>query len=154
MPSAMMQNQHEPVDVKSAVLMTPSHIDEIKNFFREHFSGGVPVPQSALSDAQFDEIKRLLQPGYELSLFYLNQLKGQEQNVGGLAASSYSEAPATDEPSSPAAPPVDPVTNDVYVVNPTTMSTEDVKVEHEAAVTTDTPEPHYEGPAPQEGQNH
>lgn len=91
MPS--FQNDHVPVPVGTAILMTQAQIDDIKSFLTDLHNSEKDRPAAVLSDAQFQELKKLLQPGYELSSAMLDDYNRQRSQP--LAVS-------------PAAPPAQP----------------------------------------------
>lgn len=71
------RNQHDPVPAPA--IAAPLHST---------------VVQAGLSDEQFAEIKRLLQPGYELASYYLAQLHAQPDPSASLPEVGEQTAPA------------------------------------------------------------
>lgn len=88
------QNQHDPVPV-SALVMSADQLNDLKDFLTGLIDNKSPPP-AVLSDAQFDKLASLLQPGYELSSLYLAEYKranapiapGQPPTAHGVPASS------------------------------------------------------------------
>lgn len=72
MPSKI--NQHETVPVHSALVLTDAHMDDLKVFLTDLFTKDRPPP-AVLSDNQFQELKTLLQPGFELSTLMLAEYR-------------------------------------------------------------------------------
>jgi hypothetical protein len=73
-------NDHEPVDVNNAVVITDAHLQELKAFLTDLHDSDKAAPQAVLSDNQFMELKALLQPGFELSTLMLDDYKRQRNS--------------------------------------------------------------------------
>lgn len=86
MPS--FQQDHMPIPIGSAVMMTQAQVDEIKAMVERIVTRleQPPAPAQSLTDAQFDELKRLLQPGFELSTLMLADYKAQMQSRALVSA--------------------------------------------------------------------
>lgn len=70
-------NDHLPVPVGSAILMTQEQVDDIRKPI-EQIAARLDQPATpGMTDAQFGEIKRLLEPGFELSTLMLADYKAQ-----------------------------------------------------------------------------
>lgn len=75
MPLGHMLNQHELPPVMSAG-QVQDFVDTLRDALSEAFRTAkvdAAAAPAVLSDAQFAELKRLLEPGYELSKMYLDQ---------------------------------------------------------------------------------
>jgi hypothetical protein len=70
-------NDHVPVPVGTAIMMTSDQLDDIKAFLSDMHDKQLEQPPAVLSVDQFDELKKLLQPGYELSALMLADYKAQ-----------------------------------------------------------------------------
>ena len=70
-------NDHQPVPVGTATMITTAQMDELKSFLSELHAKQLEQPPAVLSEAQFTELTRLLQPGYDLSTAMLADYKRQ-----------------------------------------------------------------------------
>ena len=60
------QDQHEPVDIRSGVILTAAQMDDLKQFLTDLVERKSVAP-AVLSDDQFQKLIAMLQPGFELS---------------------------------------------------------------------------------------
>ena len=72
-------NDHQPVPVGTAIMMTTDQIDEIKAYLGDLHAKQIAQPPAVLSPDQFDELKKLLEPGYQLSKLMLTDYTAQRQ---------------------------------------------------------------------------
>lgn len=71
-------NDHEPVAVASAIVMTQAHLDDLKAFLTDLVARDHMAP-AVLSDNQFEKLIAMLQPGFELSTAMLADYKRQRE---------------------------------------------------------------------------
>lgn len=104
--------QHEPTDINEAVVITQAQLNDLKQFLTDLHDRSAAPPIAAMSDAQFAELRGLLQPGFELSKLYLAQVRAAQGAPGSPVAMNLG-GPLTDEPIEPfPAPPETPERRD------------------------------------------
>lgn len=94
--------QHEPIDINEAIVITAAQMNDLKQFLTDLHDRSAAPPIAAMSDAQFAELRSLLQPGFELSKLYLAQARAAQGAPGTVPviAPEYVEAPPPDYPPS------------------------------------------------------
>ena len=70
-------NDHIPVPVNSAIIMTSEQFNDLQAFLAELHAKREQQPTNALNDEQFADLRKLLQPGAELSALLLADYKAQ-----------------------------------------------------------------------------
>lgn len=76
--------QHEPIDINEAVVITQAQLNDLKQFLTDLHDRSAAPPIAAMSDAQFAELRSLLQPGFELSKMYLAEARAARGAPGTI----------------------------------------------------------------------
>ncbi len=90
-------NDHIPVPVNSAIIMTSEQFNDLQAFLAELHGRNAQHPNAGLSEEQFAEMRRLLQPGFELSALMLADYRAQRSNTGPTTRSIMAEGLPEDE---------------------------------------------------------
>src|ERR1039458_6073115 len=70
-------DDHIPVPVTNAVVLTAAQFNDLQAFLAELHAKRDQQPANALNDEQFADLRKLLQPGAELSALMLADYKAQ-----------------------------------------------------------------------------
>ena len=84
-------NDHIPVPVNSAIIMTSEQFNDLQAFLDDLHGKNEQQPTAGLSEEQFAEMRRLLQPGFELSALMLADYKAQHAAAGPTTRSIMAE---------------------------------------------------------------
>ena len=84
-------NDHIPVPVNSAIVMTSEQFNDLQAFLADLHGKNTQQPTAGLSDEQFAEMRRLLQPGFELSTMMLADYRSQRSTTGPTTRSIMAE---------------------------------------------------------------
>ena len=88
---ALHQNDHIPVPVHSAIVMTAEQFNDLQAFLADLHGKSAQQSAAGLSEEQFAEMRRLLQPGFELSALMLADYKAQSGSAGPTTRSIMAE---------------------------------------------------------------
>ena len=94
-------NDHIPVPVNSAIIMTSEQFNDLQAFLAELHAKRDQQPANALNDEQFADLRKLLQPGAELSALMLADYKAQRSTTGPTTRSLMAEGAVEAEWRSP-----------------------------------------------------
>ena len=94
-------NDHIPVPVNSAIIMTSEQFNDLQAFLADLHAKREQQPANALNDEQFADLRKLLQPGAELSALMLADYKAQRSTTGPTTRSLMAEGAVEAEWRSP-----------------------------------------------------
>lgn len=140
----MRLNDHQPVPVENPIIMTAAQFNDLQDFLADLVEKN-QQPAKTLSDEQFAELQKLLQPGYELSTLMLNDYKAQRMAAQTTTRDVIANAAVIPEWRTPeeiaAGVPLDAADKETIIANRVPLEPSDWRTEQEvqAGVPIDAP---------------